>query len=167
MCSGRLTWPPYAERDVSRPSFPKGRRYALRSWHRLGWTAPGQALNEGGTKCRIQAQNRCCEPGSGLVVRGGIEPPTPRFSGAPNGSNLANASESGVPGESHTPPSCHDLSRIGRTTGAEGPALMTVRGMGRSPSPCRISTPVNSVILRERLRTGSPHKRLRLGEVAR
>ncbi len=55
-----------------------------------------------------------------MVVRGGIEPPTPRFSGAPNGSNLANAGESGVPGEPHAAPCCHDLKLLSVSSGDLG-----------------------------------------------
>jgi len=52
-----------------------------RRWHRFGRRALERAVNENDLKCRIRTQKPCYEPKLVLVVRGGIEPPTPRFSG--------------------------------------------------------------------------------------
>ena len=52
-----------------------------------------RAINESDPKCRIQALRPCYEPESELVVRGGIEPPTPRFSGTRNDANRAKYGE--------------------------------------------------------------------------
>jgi hypothetical protein len=54
-----------------------------------------QAVNESGAKCRIPAPIGFCGPEFGLVVRGRIELPTPRFSGEPSCPNRANTLESG------------------------------------------------------------------------
>ncbi len=51
--------------------------------------------------------------GARISVVRGVEPPTPRFSGAPNGSKLASPGEAGLAGEPRTVRACHDLSWSG------------------------------------------------------
>ena len=100
------------------------------------------------------------------MVRGGIEPPTPRFSGAPNGSNLASAGESGVRGVPHAAPCCHDLSRMGGAVGAEGATADDGEATACSPSPCHRSARMNCVrLLHDYLKIGRREMWLKPGEM--
>ena len=112
------------------------------------WTAaPRRQILGVSPICRIRAPRGVWEPGF-EVVRGGVEPPTPRFSGARNGSNLAIPGDLRVSGVSSRPWCGHDRSRL-VTTSREETGLPCAHHH-RQPNPGQT---------RHRTRLGSPQPR--------
>jgi hypothetical protein len=72
----------------------------------------GVRAGEPPPKCDIGFAYPSTSPNSLEVVRGGIEPPTPRFSGAPNGPILVIPGDLRVSGVRLDPWCGHDWSRL-------------------------------------------------------
>jgi hypothetical protein len=65
-----------------------------------------------------------------MVVRGGVEPPTPRFSGADNARKLEKSIDSGASGVPWVPCCCHDLSRLVMRRGLPSGPTSTLQVLG-------------------------------------
>jgi hypothetical protein len=93
---------------------------------RLVTVGHGVRAGEPPPKCDIGFAYPSTSPNSSEVVRGGIEPPTPRFSGAPNGSILPNSGDLSALGVRLDPWCGHDRSRLVTPSVCHGGSLCRV-----------------------------------------